>query len=156
MHRDDVVDVGDHLKPEMIIDYNQTKGGVDTLDQAVRRELTMQEEISSMTTYYYLFYILDLTAYNSFILFFTSSRTSTVQLLTSILWNWQRSWRVAEDIRSIDLPFSSDVPQHTTSRSGQKRCADCPRSCDWKTKIVSLMQQVSAAIILRWNISCAM
>ncbi|XP_067253523.1 piggyBac transposable element-derived protein 4-like [Chanodichthys erythropterus] len=65
-HRDAAISSEDHKKPQIILDYNQTKGGVDLLDKVVAT-YTCQR----MTRHWPMvifFNMLDVSAYNSFVL----------------------------------------------------------------------------------------
>jgi len=66
MHHDNIVD-DKSKKPEIIMDYNRTKGGVDTVDQLCHR-YTVKRPTRRWAMY--VFYgILDIAAINAFIVF---------------------------------------------------------------------------------------
>ncbi|XP_052463478.1 piggyBac transposable element-derived protein 4-like [Carassius gibelio] len=65
-HRDAKVSDKDHKKPEIILDYNQTKGGVDNLDKVVAT-YTCQRKTARWPMVIF-FNMLDVSAYNSFVL----------------------------------------------------------------------------------------
>ncbi|XP_052423857.1 piggyBac transposable element-derived protein 4 isoform X5 [Carassius gibelio] len=65
-HRDVKVSNKDHKKPEIILDYNHTKGGVDNLDKLVAT-YTCQRKTSRWPMVIF-FNMLDVSAYNAFVL----------------------------------------------------------------------------------------
>uniref|UniRef100_A0A8C1HMV5 PiggyBac transposable element-derived protein domain-containing protein n=1 Tax=Cyprinus carpio carpio TaxID=630221 RepID=A0A8C1HMV5_CYPCA len=65
-HRDAKVSDKDHKKPEIILHYNQTKGGVDNLDKVVAT-YTCQRKTARWPMVIF-FNMLDVSAYNSFVL----------------------------------------------------------------------------------------
>ncbi|XP_051765771.1 piggyBac transposable element-derived protein 4 isoform X2 [Ctenopharyngodon idella] len=65
-HRDAEISSKDHKKPQIILDYNQTKGGVDTLDKVVAT-YTCQRKTHRWPMVIF-FNMLDVSAYNSFVL----------------------------------------------------------------------------------------
>ncbi|XP_059401128.1 piggyBac transposable element-derived protein 4-like [Carassius carassius] len=65
-HRDAKVSDKDHKKPEIILDYNQTKGGVDNFDKVVAT-YTCQRKTARWPMVIF-FNMLDVSAYNSFVL----------------------------------------------------------------------------------------
>ena len=65
MHHDDMI--GDSGKPEIIEFYNKTKVGVDALDQKIRHYTTYHKTPRWPLAVFYK--ILDLLAYNAFILY---------------------------------------------------------------------------------------
>uniref|UniRef100_A0A9J8C7C7 PiggyBac transposable element-derived protein domain-containing protein n=1 Tax=Cyprinus carpio carpio TaxID=630221 RepID=A0A9J8C7C7_CYPCA len=66
LHRDDKVSDKDHKKPEIILDYNHTKGGVDNLDKLVAT-YTCQRKTARWPMVIF-FNMLDISAYNAFVL----------------------------------------------------------------------------------------
>ncbi|XP_059394628.1 piggyBac transposable element-derived protein 4-like [Carassius carassius] len=66
LHRDDKVSDKDHKKPEIILDYNHTKGGVDNLDKLVAT-YTCQRKTARWPMVIF-FNMLDVSAYNAFVL----------------------------------------------------------------------------------------
>ncbi|XP_048037142.1 piggyBac transposable element-derived protein 4 isoform X1 [Megalobrama amblycephala] len=65
-HRDAAISSEDHKKPQIILDYNQTKGGVDTLDKVVATYTC--QRITRHWPMVIFFNMLDVSAYNSFVL----------------------------------------------------------------------------------------
>ncbi|XP_016092566.1 piggyBac transposable element-derived protein 4-like [Sinocyclocheilus grahami] len=65
-HRDDKVSDKDHKKPEIILDYNHTNGGVDNLDKLVAT-YTCQRKTTRWPMVIF-FNMLDVSAYNAFVL----------------------------------------------------------------------------------------
>ena len=58
------VEEGPQQKPTMIMDYNQTKGGVDTFDENIE-EYTCRRKINRWPLLMY-FNLLDVAAFNAF------------------------------------------------------------------------------------------
>ncbi|XP_056117511.1 piggyBac transposable element-derived protein 4-like isoform X1 [Rhinichthys klamathensis goyatoka] len=66
LHRDAAISNKDHKKPEIILDYNKTKGGVDNLDKLVAT-YTCQRKINRWPMVVF-FNMLDVSASNSLVL----------------------------------------------------------------------------------------
>ncbi|XDV54752.1 hypothetical protein PO909_022975 [Leuciscus waleckii] len=66
LHRDAAISSQDHKKPQIILDYNKTKGGVDTLDQLVGT-YTCRRKTNGWPMVIF-FNMLDVSACNSFVL----------------------------------------------------------------------------------------
>ncbi|CAM4728931.1 unnamed protein product [Leuciscus chuanchicus] len=66
LHRDAAISSKDHKKPEIILDYNKTKGGVDTLDQLVGTYTCQRKTMRWPMVIF--FNMLDVSAYNSLVL----------------------------------------------------------------------------------------
>jgi hypothetical protein len=68
MHNDDIIDINSpQKKPEIVLCYNQTKSGVDTLDKLVREYST---RCATRRWPFVLFQSwLDIAAYNAFVLY---------------------------------------------------------------------------------------
>ncbi|XP_067253162.1 piggyBac transposable element-derived protein 4-like [Chanodichthys erythropterus] len=65
-HRDATISSKDHKKPQIILDYNQTKGGVDTLDKVVATYTC--QRMTRRWPMVIFFNMLDVSAYNAFVL----------------------------------------------------------------------------------------
>nr|XP_055053772.1 piggyBac transposable element-derived protein 4-like [Misgurnus anguillicaudatus] len=66
MHRDASLSARNDLKPEMVLDYNSTKGGVDNLDKVTSAYSCQRKTARWPLVVFYN--ILDVSAYNAFIL----------------------------------------------------------------------------------------
>ncbi|KAG1971378.1 hypothetical protein F2P79_002510 [Pimephales promelas] len=66
LHRDAAISNKDHKKPEIILDYNKTKGGVDTLDKLVGTYTCQRKTVHWPMVVF--FNMLDVSAYNSLVL----------------------------------------------------------------------------------------
>jgi len=68
------------MKPNVIVQYNAFMGGVDKLDQMLKLYLSL---CTTMKWYKKLFqHLLDVTVYNSFVLYKEKSRTTKDNLLS--------------------------------------------------------------------------
>ncbi len=65
MHHTDAVDAGKDKKPEIILDYNSTKGGVDTADQLIRTYSAKRK--SNRWPVVFFFNLIDIAALNGLI-----------------------------------------------------------------------------------------
>ena len=67
MHYDDRVQADEPFKPDLILDYNATKGGVDTLDQLVGNYSC--KRITNRWPMVVFYWMVDVAAYNSAVCF---------------------------------------------------------------------------------------
>lgn len=132
MHAAPEISLGLKMKPQMILDYNRTKAGVDTMDQMARCYTTKRQ--SRRWPMAMFFNMLDITCLNSFVLY-TSSNSS-----------WEAKKRHRRRLYLVKLGEKLVAPQKEKNiresarkqRIGKKvqgRCRDCPRSSDKKFMI---------------------
>ena len=67
MHFDNKIQENELFKPDMILDYNATKGGVDTLDQLVNNNTC--KHVTNRWPMIIFYWMLDVAAYNSVVCF---------------------------------------------------------------------------------------
>ncbi|XP_058645114.1 piggyBac transposable element-derived protein 4-like isoform X1 [Onychostoma macrolepis] len=152
-HRDDKVSDKDQKKPEIILDYNHTKGGVDNLDKLVAT-YTCQRKTSRWPMVIF-FNMLDVSAYNAFVLWMEINHS----------WNKGKKYRrrlfLEELGKALVAPLMKrreNVPRTPASKSlvkkaqasslpaedaylspvtpaKRKRCEVCDRKKDTKTSL---------------------
>lgn len=141
MHYKKEIDDGQKKKPFMIVDYNKTKAGVDTMDQMARTYTTKRKTRRwPMVVFYNL---LDISAINAYViwihanpewkksashkrrLFLEKLGMELLEQHLAVMAEQQSRKRQQEEVR---LPVSS-VPAVTGKRG---RCVLCPRSGDLK------------------------
>ena len=108
-HSDRAISGRDDKKPQMILDYNETKGAVDTLDQLVAT-YTCKRKTNRwpMIVFYHM---LDVSAYNAFVLW------------TSIYSEWNKNCMYKRRIFLEKLGFSL-IEKHIASRTYIPRTAE--------------------------------
>ena len=142
MHHDAKVDAASS-KPDIVLFYNETKGGVDTCDQMVKHASVKRKTNRWPLAIFYR--ILDFACLNSFIIWRSAKPASTItrrQFLLELSQNLARehmvqcstipqlqcSVRLAMNICGIDAPR---VAQPVAAGDGKKRrCYICPRRID--------------------------
>lgn len=133
-HPDATVDDGPKKKPQMIIDYNKGKCGVDTLDQLVRTYNCIRK--TNRWPVILFMNLLNISAYNALVLYLhihpEYERTS----------GKIRKRFLLEMARSLIGLDQDDNPLNAPRRQGrgrqrrqqpQRRCVICPRGLDRKT-----------------------
>lgn len=154
MHHSDQTSLREDKKPQIILDYNSTKGAVDTLDQLVAT-YTCKRKTNRWPMV--LFYnMLDITAYSAFVLWREINpgwkrnnlhkRRLFIEELGKLLVtpyissraNKPRTEQAAAIVRSLqpqELVRNTGLgtPRHTAKRA---RCKFCPSTCDNKTNII--------------------
>jgi len=130
------------MKPNVIVQYNAFMGGVDKLDQMLESYLSLRE---SMKWYKKLFqHLLDVTVYNSFVLYkeknpgtqdtLLSFRT---KLIDGILTKYCTARHIATGgrrsgsdapIRLTDRHFPAFIPPTSTCRDPKRECRVCGKS----------------------------
>ena len=127
-------DIEENGKPAIVNLYNQTKAGVDTLDQVVRF-YTVKRKTRRWPLVIF-FNLLDIACYNSFVLYSTKytefrefhGNKSRRQFISNLV----------DEIKDEFCKPSEDV-SHSSKRSkyvhtNHARCTKCPRSRDSKPK----------------------
>ena len=128
LHKDaEITDI--QRKPKMIVDYNKSKGGVDTLDQLVRSYSSKRK--TNRWPFAIFCILLDICCYNAFIIFlhanpdFQNGKSHKRRLF------------ILEMTKCL-LPSRENEPriQLVSAPSEHKytRCKFCPRQKDKKTK----------------------
>jgi hypothetical protein len=145
MHHDDKVDA-DLSKPDIVLFYNETKGGVDTCDQMIKHSTVKRKTNRWPLAVFYR--ILDFACLNSLIIWRsikTDSTTTRRQFLLQLSMNLarqhmvrraeipqlQRPVRQAMTICGIDVPR---VPQPAAEGGIKRRCYICPRRIERKIR----------------------
>lgn len=86
LHRDGRICDQEHQKPEIIMDYNATKGGVENLDKLVTAYSCKRRTLRWPLVIF--FDILDISAYNSFVIWMALNP----EWNASFSRNWERHW----------------------------------------------------------------
>lgn len=144
MHHDDKIGDGEQKKPEMILFYNKTKGGVDTNDKLCSTyNVARRTKRWPMVIFFHLF---NVSAINAFVIYncnndATINRRIFLKLLSTEL---VKSHRLARAVipslpsalknrlskQEVPGPSSSSNDVQTRKRG---RCYICPRNSDRKT-----------------------
>jgi hypothetical protein len=138
-HQPEIGDDSEEKKPKMILDYNHSKAGVDTLDQLVRyyscKRKTNRWPMAVFSS------LLDVAAYNALVLFTSvhpqymngasnrRRRSFLLELGKSLLPNNNMTHQSKNALMAI-------AAAPTVEEAGPKsyaRCAFCPRNMDKKT-----------------------
>lgn len=154
MHCDKEVSSREDKKPQMILDYNSTKGAVDTLDQSIAAYSCKRKTNRWPIILFYN--ILDVSAYNAFVLWreINPDWNKNVlykrrlfleelgkQMVTPYMLSRQhkpRTEQASAVIKKIqDQRGDVAVPSTsgTISKNKRARCNMCPSKCDNKTSI---------------------
>jgi len=149
MHQDMVVDEATS-KPDIILFYSQTKGGVDTCDQMVK-SMTVKRKTNRWPLA--VFYrIVDFACLNSFIVWRTVKTKENVTRRQYILHLALRLSKQRIVRRSVIPQLSNDVKEairmcgvnvpsahvaNLTQKTKKHRCHLCPRSLEKKTTLRS-------------------
>ena len=151
-HSSAEVDVrNEKRKPKMILDYNKTKGGVDSFDENIE-EFTCRRKTARWPLLLY-YNILDASAFNAFLLMRTNGyrksrpafiRNLTLQLATPHILHRITLQRTSRDAKQcaimigVSSPFIATVPSmvttnarrcHECSRNSRSRCDSCGKFC---------------------------
>ena len=148
MHRDAAVD-RETSKPDIILFYNQTKGGVDTCDQMIK-SLTVKRKTRRWPQI--IFYrIVDFACLNSFIVWRTIFPQSTIRrrdyqmqlamelakphiIRRSQIPELRKSITFAMKACGIDLPVHHMAPDTDDEPATKRRCHVCPRKLKRKIR----------------------
>jgi hypothetical protein len=137
-HKSNKLSEGNKQKPETILYYNSTKGGVDCVDERVG---TYSVKYTSKRWHVPVWCnIIDLTCYNAFVLYtstfpdYHSSKSHKRRLFLSDL-GMALSQKYRETRCSASASRSSDSRETAASSISKKRsrCGMCPRNDDRKT-----------------------
>ncbi|XP_070604145.1 NADH dehydrogenase (ubiquinone) complex I, assembly factor 6 isoform X1 [Erythrolamprus reginae] len=154
MHHDNAISNREDKKPDMILDYNATKGAVNTLEQAIS---TYTCKCKTNRWPMIMFYnILDVSAYNAFVLWreidpnwnrskLHKRRMFIEELGKSLVRPYIETRKVNPRIEGAAAILKS-VQQHAQKRDSaaststatsqkRRRCRFCPSSCDNKTNV---------------------
>ncbi len=135
MHYDAAISDEDHRKPEIIMSYNDCKGGVDTLDKLVRTYSCVRK--TKRWPFALFGNFLDIAAYNAFVCFlhvhpnYQRGKSHKRRVFLEEL-----AMALIEDVQP-PIVFNSrpqlQVLQPNEGRRRKRRCVDCPRALDKKT-----------------------
>ena len=120
-------------KPEMVNYYNQTKSGVDTLDQLVRFYSVKRKSLRWPVTIFYN--LLDIIAYNSFVIY----SMKYPEKLQNNKWRARKNFLIdlSKEILSEIKPCTENNQRHYQDspipKRSRLRCTVCPRDKDIKT-----------------------
>ncbi|XP_051982284.1 piggyBac transposable element-derived protein 4-like [Xyrauchen texanus] len=148
MHKDAVLSTREDRKPQMVLDYNETKGGVDNLDK-----VTATYSCRRMTARWPLvifFNIIDVSAYNAFVLWseinkdWNSGKLSRRRIFLEQLGYElvkphierrrclpRASTAAATVVKDIQMETHTPLVQTASRKRG--RCQVCPNRNDTKT-----------------------
>lgn len=125
--------IDDNGKPDIVNYYNETKAGVDTLDQIVRFFTVRRKSLRwPMTIFYNL---LDIVGYNSFII----HSMKYPECVQKNKWRARKNYLIelAKEILSEIKPMKENEPKtqndDSLSEYKRRRCSICPREKDTKT-----------------------
>lgn len=153
MHSDATVMEEGKKKPEIVMYYNKTKAGVDTMDQMARTYTCKRQTRRWPLTLF--FNLLDVAAINAYILFLELNPTYNT---------WRNDLRrlflkdLAKELLMPHMLKRSETTQHRHVKEAMKlcgvelanpvvpteklkkriRCAECPPNADKKTQTVCL------------------
>ncbi|XP_052423852.1 titin homolog isoform X1 [Carassius gibelio] len=155
IHRDDKVSDKDHKKPEIILDYNHTKGGVDNLDKLVGT-YTCQRKTARWPMVIF-FNMLDVSAYNAFVLWTEMNpswhkgktirrRLFLEELGEALVAPFMKrrhyaprtpaSQNMVMEARACSSTAKKPVSSPISSPSKRKRCQVCEAKKDTKTSMI--------------------
>lgn len=155
MHQDSVISQEEHKKPEIILDYNATKGGVDNLDKLVRTYSSKRK--TKRWPMVVFFNTLDIGAYNALVIWLALHpdwqknnkarrriflRELSYQLTQTNMErrseNIHLSNEIKNTIESCGVPVASRSDQNRrNAEEGHKgRCYICPSKIHRKSKTV--------------------
>ncbi len=150
MHKDAALSSREDKKPQMVLDYNETKGGVDNLDK-----VTATYSCRRMTARWPLvifFHIIDVSAYNAFVIWceinkdWNRGKLSQRRIFLEQLGNAlvkphierrqclpRASPAAAAIVKDIQKETSTSTPPTAGKKRG--RCQVCPTQNDSKTSM---------------------
>ena len=126
--------IEDNNKPEIVNAYNESKAGVDTLDQLVRFYTTKRRSKRWPVVLFYN--MLDIAAYNAYVLY-------CIKYPEFVTRNKSRSRRtfIKDLVKEIVESSNDETEQQRTAAPQAKRpsvkgrCTLCPRSADKKSRL---------------------
>ncbi|CAL9706202.1 unnamed protein product [Knipowitschia caucasica] len=127
MHTDASLSTREDMKPQMILDYNSTKGGVDNLDKVTATYSCQRKTARWPLVIFYN--IVDVSAYNAYVLWTAINQK----------WNAGKLYRrrlfLEELGKALVTPKIQITNQHPVDTGGKKRkrCQVCPSREDSKT-----------------------
>ena len=149
-HNDQAVSTAEHAKPDIILDYNKSKGAVDSADKMFK-EFSCHR-ISKRWPFVLLTHIINVCALNTYVLyqkkfpntvltrlnFFKDLGSELVKPAVKTRANPPRTeipLSVQAVMASVIRSLSQQIPPPTSANSGKRkrnRCSFCPRSKDTK------------------------
>ncbi|KAG8236110.1 hypothetical protein J437_LFUL000472 [Ladona fulva] len=134
-------------KPKMILDYNSTKGAVDTLDQFIATYTYRRKTNRWPVTVFYN--AVDTTEYNAFVLWieinpnWNKKRRIFLEELGKLLVTpyiegikrLPRNEPAMAIVRKIQAAEPAQSPSSSKQASKRARCKFCPSKCDNKTHV---------------------
>ena len=151
MHYDDKVQANEPFKPDLILDYNATKGGVDTLDQLVGNYSC--KRITNRWPVVVFYWMIDVAAYNSAVcltlkepnaykghqkrrLFLTDLSEQLCKPLIERRANAMHKQLPKHIVVCMEafVDINSKQYQNASQVNRKRRCSKCPRKSDKKTK----------------------
>ena len=136
-HKDTEVELNGAQKPKIILDYNQGKCGVDTLDQLVRFYSCPRTTCCLPLTIF--FNLLNISCYNALVLFLHIH--PGYELESGRRKRFLMKLGAQLCVQRVPPPAIVSGPQQVAPqqvRPGSKRCGSCPRHLDRKvTKVCS-------------------
>ena len=152
MHYDNKVQESTPFKPDVILDYNATKGGVDTLDQLVKNYTC--KRITKRWPMIIFYWMIDVAGYNSAVCFMekqphvykgNQKRRNFLSDLSEELCKPQIERRFLAERKKlpkhvvvcmeafVNKPME-ELPQSQPPETRKRRCKKCPRKLDKKTR----------------------
>ena len=153
MHFDNKIQENEPFKPDMILDYNTTKGGVDTLDQLVKNYTC--KRVTKRWPMIIFYWMLDVAAYNSAVCFMAKvpdiykghqKRRHFLSALSEQLCKGQIERHFLAEKKYlqkhiimcikafVNIETNEDPSQQQNNENRKRRCKKCPRKHDKKTK----------------------
>lgn len=135
LHTQPEISTEDHRKPQIILDYNHTKGGVDTLDQLVRTYSCKRK--TNRWPFAIFCNLLDIMAYNAFVLYTSvHPQYQAGRLYRRRLFLLELSKSMLPEFpRVVAQPRDVNPPGRVVVRA-YRRCSFCSRANDKKTRDV--------------------
>ena len=153
MHFDNKIQENEPFKPDMILHYNATKGGVNTLDQLVKNYTG--KRVTKRWPMIIFYWMLDVAAYNSAVCFMAKvpdiykghqKRRHFLLALSEQLCKGQIERRFLAEKKYlqkhiimcieafVNIETNEDPSQQQNNENRKRRCKKCPRKLDKKTK----------------------
>lgn len=126
-------DIEENGKPEIVNYYNETKAGVDTLDQIIRFFTVRRKSLRWPMTIFYN--IIDIVGYNSFVIYSMKYPEDAKK----DKWRARRRFllQLAEEIMEeykVPEPDQKRKKLAETATNSRARCSVCPRDKDTKSR----------------------
>jgi len=138
MHNNEIVDTTEQRKPQIILDYNKTKGGVDTMDKMVNTYST--KRMTRRWPLIVFYNMLDISAMNAYIVWLSMNSNYDIAMTKRRNFLLHLGKELAGYTDEEIIPVSI-VTLEPSRKSRKSRCCICPSTKDRKTRTLCVRCQ---------------